>query len=606
MPEVLGELSGIRKNVIEQIRGLYDLSVPFGQIVTNELAETLAVLTCQISREIAVYLNRHGQITSVSVGDQRTVSLPEINGRRAKHRLSGIRCLHTHPGGNSLLSAVDVSTLKEMHFDLMVAIGAADNSVTSLSMGFITEIVDDKEQFEQMGPLTLHDMTAIDFGYLLFIIERRLSLSTKTHSLQEEERAIIVGIERKGSWDVEDSLNELEELAITAGASVIGRFWQKRDKPDSALFIGRGKVQEISLAKQELEANLVILDDELSPAQQRNLEQLLGVKVVDRTGLILDIFAQRARTHEGKLQVELAQLRYVLPRLGGQGLVLSRLGGGIGTRGPGETKLEVNRRHIRSRISELEREIKGVKKQRLLHREQREKNNLATVSLVGYTNAGKSTLLNALTQADVLAEDKLFATLDPTTRKIELPSGREVLLTDTVGFIQKLPHQLVAAFQATLEEVTEADLLLHVIDASHPLYEQQSDAVWQVLKELHCETKPAITLFNKIDKIAEAESITRMTRLPGSIALSVLHPNKEEGLAPLLKLIDEHLPLHWISCLLKIPYDASAKLAQLYELAKVENVDYQDQGILVKVSLPSEYFERYNQYVVEMDTCQRG
>jgi GTP-binding protein HflX len=606
LPEVLGDLSGIRNNIIEQLRSLYELSVPYGQIVTNELAESLATLTCQINREIAVYLNRRGQVTIVAVGDQRTVSLPDVNGRRAKHRLSGIRCLHTHPGGNSLLSPVDVATLKELHFDLMAAIGVDNNEVAAISIGFIAGIVEDKEQVEQLGPLTLADIIAVDLVYLLSIIEHKLETSNKTHSLREEEVAILVGVERKGNWDVEDSLNELAELAITAGATIVGRFWQKRDKPDSALFIGRGKVQEISLAKQELNANLVIFDDDLSPAQQRNLEQMMGVKVVDRTGLILDIFAQRARTHEGKLQVELAQLRYILPRLGGQGLVLSRLGGGIGTRGPGETKLEVDRRRVRSRISDIETEIKNVKKQRLLHREQREKNNLPTVSLVGYTNAGKSTLLNALTQAGVLAEDKLFATLDPTTRKIVLPSGREVLLTDTVGFIQKLPHQLVAAFQATLEEVIHTDLLLHVIDASHPLYKQQSDAVWQVLKELHCEAKTAITLYNKIDKITEPDSIARMTRLPGSIALSVLHPDPEQGLQPLLELIEEYLPLHWTSCSLNFPYSDSGELAKLYEIAKVVSADYQEQGILVKASMPTEYLDRYNQYIVEMNECQPG
>ncbi len=606
MPEVLGDLSGIRKHMIEELNGLYEFSVPYGQILTVELAQRLAALSCEISREIAVYLNRRGQITSVAVGDQQTVSLPEVNGRRAKHRLSGIRCIHTHPGGNSLLSAVDMATLKELHFDLMAAVGVQDNEVTAVSIGFISALIDDQEQLEHIGPLSLPDITSIDLVYMLSVMERKLETSDKTHSLYQAETAILVGIERKGSWNVEDSLNELEELAITAGASVVGRFWQKRDKPDSALFIGKGKVQEISLAKQALAANLVIFDDELSPAQQRNLEQQLSVKVVDRTGLILDIFAQRARTYEGKLQVELAQLRYTLPRLGGQGLVMSRLGGGIGTRGPGETKLEVDRRHIRSRISDIETDIKGIKKQRLLHREQREKNNLATVSLVGYTNAGKSTLLNALTQAGVLAEDKLFATLDPTTRKIELPSGREVLLTDTVGFIQKLPHQLVAAFQATLEEVIHTDLLLHVIDASHPRYEEQSDAVWKVLKELKCEDKPVVTLFNKIDKIDQPDSISRMIRLPGSIAMSVLHPDAEQGLTPLLKLIDDYLPLHWLTCLLNIPYHASGELAQLYEFAKVENVDYQEQGILVKVSMSSDYFERYDQYVVEMNECQPG
>ena len=323
-------------------------------------------------------------------------------------------------------------------------------------------------------------------------------------------------------------------MAKTAGAEVVAKTYQKRDKPDSALFLGKGKIQEISLLVQEHNANLVICDDELSPSQQRNLEQVLGAKVIDRTELILDIFAQRAQSHEGKLQVELAQLKYKMPRIGGQGLVLSRLGGGIGTRGPGETKLEVDKRRIRSRINDIEKLIENVKKHRQLHRENRIASNIPTIALVGYTNAGKSTLLNKLTAAEVLAEDKLFATLDPTTRKIVLPNGQEALLTDTVGFIQKLPHQLVSAFRATLEEVKVADLLLHVIDASHINYEEQMQAVISVLKELKIVDKPTVLVFNKVDKIDEEITINKLLQYHNSVAISAKDGQKLENLMDLI------------------------------------------------------------------------
>lgn len=603
MPEIKGELTGIRSNKIKELEEIYQLSVPYGQVITAELAEHLARLSTQLNREIAVYVTRRGQIISVSLGDTHTVSLPDYNGREAKHRLSGIRCIHTHPNGDSRLSQVDVASLKTMHFDLMAAIGATDEKVTDISIGLITGLVDDQEQVEFLGPLLLKTVLTLDLSYLLKVLESELQKSKKTYRLAEEERAILVGLESKNNWDPEDSLAELSELAKTAGAKVVGGVLQRKDRPDYAFFIGRGKVQELSLLIQERDANLVIFDDELSPAQQRNLEQTLGTKIVDRSGLILDIFAQRARTHEGKLQVELAQLKYQLPRLGGQGLVLSRLGGGIGTRGPGETKLEVDRRHIRSRIHDIETEIEKIKKQRSLYRDRREKNRLAAVALVGYTNAGKSTVLNALTGADVVAENKLFATLDPTSRKICLPSGREVLLTDTVGFIKKLPHQLIAAFRATLEEVVQADLLLHVIDASQPHYQEQNDAVWQVLRELGAENKPTITLFNKIDRINEPATIERMTRLADSMAISALTLSAGEDRDKLLSLIEKHLPVHSLSCTLCFPYEASGEAATLYELAQVEETRYEEQGMIMVAKLPLIYYERYQQYILEMNKC---
>lgn len=596
MPDVQGNLSGIRKSTLEILESLYKAEIPPGQPLTAELAAILAQLTAHLGREIAVYISRRGQVVSVAVGDVGTVSLPETAGRRAAHRLSGVRCIHTHPGGDSRLSALDLTSLKEMRFDLMAALGVVERGrVSHASFAFATGWSgDDDLAVQEVGPLSLEDFLGLDLAYLTAHIDRRLEERGKTISLAQTERAILVGVERPGSWDVADSLAELAQLAETAGAEIIGRLWQKKDRPDAATFVGRGKVQEIAAARQEQGANLVIFDDELSPAQQRNLEQALGVKVLDRTALILDIFAQRARTHEGKLQVELAQLKYNLPRLGGQGLVLSRLGGGIGTRGPGETKLEVDRRRIRDRISDIEREIEQIKRHRHLHRQRRQASRIPGVALVGYTNAGKSTLLNALTDADVLAEDKLFATLDPTTRKITLPGGQEALLTDTVGFIQKLPHQLVAAFRATLEEVVQADLLLHVIDASHPRCQEQSDAVFRVLGELGAAGKPVITVYNKIDRLDSPHLKDRLLRLEDSVAISAL---SRDGTDTLLGLIRSFLRRQSRDAVLLLPYGESGLLARLYDLGAVNAADYVESGIRVSVSLPPDEYDSFSNYI---------
>ncbi|WP_425060971.1 GTPase HflX [Sporomusa carbonis] len=593
MPEVYGETSGLKKTVVDSLEQLYEFTVPFGQTITIDLAQSMAIITGQLNRETAVYINRRGNVVRVAVGDTKTVSLPETDGRRALNRLSGIRCIHTHPGGDSRLSSVDLASLREMRFDIMAAVGVRDG-VQEISFGFISGYTADNYDVRTVGPLSLSEFAQLDLSYLTNQIERQLESKDTVSNLDQVEKALLVGVERQGEWDVSDSLSELAQLAETAGAEVVGSVWQKRSRPDAAYFIGRGKVQEISLARQELGANIVIFDDELSPAQQRNLEQALGIKVVDRPALILDIFAQRARSHEGKLQVELAQLKYNLPRLGGQGLVLSRLGGGIGTRGPGETKLEVDRRRIRSRINDIEQEIENLKKHRNLHRERRQAARIPTTALIGYTNAGKSTLLNKLTDAGVLAEDKLFATLDPTTRRIKLPGGKEILLTDTVGFIQKLPHQLIAAFRGTLEEVVQADLLLHIIDASHPQYEKQSQAVYQVLRELGADTKPVITVYNKTDKVDNQHIIERMVREPGSISVSAL---TGVNLDKLLTMIEDSLKSAVADTKLLLPYDNSGLLSRLYESATVHSVEYQSEGIYASVSLPPEQFERYRKYL---------
>lgn len=604
MREIKGNIKGIRDSVIAELQKLYDMQSP--QLVSQELAVKLADITEYINREISVYITRSGQIIEIAVGDNATVELPSFSGRRGAGRLSGIRCIHTHPGGNPYLSGVDISALKNNKYDAMVAIGVVspDFTKSELTFGLITGI-DSNENYtaECYGPYSIEDAENINFVNTVSTIERILDKQTGTASLQVmSERAILIGMEwgRNDSlWTVDDSLEELKQLADTAGATVIKKFIQKRPKPDPAFFIGRGKVQELALYAQQENIDLCIFDDELSPAQQRNIESVMGIRILDRTALILDIFAQRARTNEGKLQVELAQLQYTLPRIMGKGLMLSRLGGGIGTRGPGETKLEVDRRRIRDRIAFIKEQIEKVKAVRSLHRSKRKKNKVFEVSLVGYTNAGKSTLLNTLTNSDIYAKDQLFATLDPTTRQLTLPNKQEIIITDTVGFIQRLPHQLIAAFRSTLEVVTEADLLVHVIDVSHELYKEQAAAVHEVLKEIGAETKPVITVYNKIDKLPpDSKLADRLALEEDTVCISAA---KKLNLETLQQMIESHLKSKAVEVTLCIPYAETAKAAQLHETANVLEQEYTENGAVMKVILPVEDLEAYNEYILKSE-----
>lgn len=413
------------------------------------------------------------------------------------------------------------------------------------------------------------------------------------------ERAVLVGIHGVDAGR-DPEIEELARLADSAGAVVAATLVQHRTRPVPATFLGKGKIEELGQLCRRENADLVIADHELTPVQQRNLEEALDLKVIDRTALVLDIFARRAQTHEGRLQVELAQMTYLLPRLTGKGTALSRLGGGIGTRGPGETKLEVDRRRIRRRITDLRREIGEIRRHRSQQRRSRREAQFPTVALVGYTNAGKSTLLNALTDAGVFVEDKLFATLDPTVRKVVLPNGRPVLLIDTVGFITRLPTQLVAAFRATLEEVTEADVLVHIVDGSHPDWRDQMRAVVKVLRELDAAEKPTIVAVNKTDAMPPAEARAVLAavgqgsgpaadgegageeRTP-AVAISALH---KVGLLNLLRIISQHLPEGLVRVSLTVPYARAGALAQIFAHGRVLSQEYAAEGIKVEAELP--------------------
>lgn len=391
---------------------------------------------------------------------------------------------------------------------------------------------------------------------------------------ERPERAILCSVDT-GAFDAEVSIEELAELARTAGAEVVAKVVQPRPAPDAALFLGVGKLDEIKDFYQYEKIDLLIFDDELTPSQQRNIEKYTGFRVVDRTTLILDIFASRARSKEGKLQVELAQLQYMLPRLGGQGTALSRLGGGIGTRGPGESKLESDRRHIRRRIDSIRAELRDVERRRNYQRARREKTGVQTVVIVGYTNAGKSTLMNRLTEAGVLAENMLFATLDPTSRSLKLPSGREVMLIDTVGLVRRLPHNLVEAFKSTLEEAAHADLILNVCDASDPHCSEHLRVTNDLLVELGAEGKPILNVMNKCDMVYDRDAVPT---IGSTVYISALRGN---GIAKLLDAIEETLPKDRVRLTYLFPFDDLKPASMVREDGNVFYEEYTDEGLVI-------------------------
>jgi len=584
---LFGETQGIKKYLLAELNNLLDCAMPKDSPCDYVIAGRILAISQEINKEIALIINRGGIIKAIAIGDNAKVSLPDIGGRRSEQSLSGVRCIHTHPAGTVLLSPQDLSSLAANRYDLMAAIALHESKPVVAFAYLDAEFVP-----TEGGYLALEDFCQLNMPRLAQTLDSQFQKHTYSNDENDQERAILVAVDNSG-LDYDASLDELALLTDTAGAEVVGRLVQKRAKIDSRLYIGLGKAEELRALCQNLRATTAIFDDELSPAQQRNLEEVLGVKVVDRTALILDIFAQHARSHEGKIQVELAQLRYRLTRLTGMGLVLSRLGGGIGTRGPGETKLEVDRRKIRGRISDLENETKQFVERRELLRARRVETNITTVALIGYTNAGKSTLMNKLTQAGVLAEDKLFATLDPTTRKYLLPNGTPILVTDTVGFITKLPHGLIKAFRATLEETIHADLLLHIVDSASPASDEQSAAVIQTLQDLKIADKPMITVYNKIDKDLSPEHITRLTARPDSVAISALTGANIEDLT---KKIEQFCERRAITVKLLLPYDKTAFLNRLYEISLVKSVNYVDDGVAVEIAIAPEWREFVSEY----------
>lgn len=541
MERISGNTHGLKSGQEKALARIYRRKIPPTQLFTPEIGDTMGRLAVEIGRELAILVNRRGHIVDLVVGEATSLVLPAIRKREAQSRLSGLRCIHFRQAGGGITRG-DLVNLAIQRLDLLTIVswekGSAGVHNAEIWLAHLDPLPDNEGNVWRVSE-AMRARKALGIDFEDWIADREREFAAHSGPLWVEtgkERALLVGLGSEG-------IDELAALVDAAGAEVLGQMIQRRNKPDSATFLGKGKVEEVSLQIRELGATVVVVDAELSPSQQANLERNLGVKVIDRPGLILDIFAQRAHTREGKLQVELALLNYLLPRLSGRGEIFSRLGGGIGTRGPGESKLEVDRRHIQSRIHHITGELEAVRKQRGMQRRSRTRRGVVVCALVGYTNSGKSTLLNALTRSDVLTQDKLFATLDPTTRKLRLPSGQHALLTDTVGFLQRLPHQLVAAFRATLEEVTEADILIHVVDATHPQVKEQIEAVELVLGELGAEGKPQVTVLNKCDT-ADTERIADLLAVvPLGLEVSA---RKGTGFVVLLaeidRLVSEHAP----------------------------------------------------------------
>ncbi len=411
------------------------------------------------------------------------------------------------------------------------------------------------------------------------------------YNTEDNKQIAILASVNTGAFDADDSMDELEELADTAGAEVVARVIQNMPLINNASYLGSGKLQEIRDLAEKLGANLLIVDDELSGAQIRNIEDITNLDVVDRTMLILDIFAQRARSNEGKLQVELAQQKYLMPRLLGMGTKLSRLGGGIGTRGPGETKLESDRRHIRRRIDALEAELKEVARRRGDRRQRRKKNDIPTFAIVGYTNAGKSTLLNRLTDAGVYAQDQLFATLDPTARELLLPSGQKIVLVDTVGLLRRLPHQLIRAFESTLEEAAEADFILHVCDLSNENVTEQKTVAEELLNELGCADVPMLTVYNKCDRVIEA------MRPQESDSLVCISAKTGENLDRLTAKIEKLLSERMREMTILLPYSAGGELERLRKLGQIHSLDYTENGMKVTAAVPKALEHLFEEYM---------
>lgn len=576
-----GNLTGIKSAMLDRLKSLYDFKQGLDEFASFELLSELCACSGEINREISVYISRDGSIVDVSVGDSAKVSMPSMRLVRNEDRLCGVRCIHTHPSGDGRLSGVDLGTLRSMKLDCMAAVGVSDGKPTQLYAAYLGDFDEDTGSRAALvyGPMRPYRLPQKALIAEIFNSDDRFRSTTKEVEAVEQERAVLVGMDNDEGYD---TLEELNELAKTAGALVVGKVRVRRRTIDNATYVGSGKANELSLMGSELEADLFIFDDELSAIQLRTLEETLGARVIDRTTLILDIFAARATSREGKLQVELAQMRYRLPRLIGQGQVLSRLGGGIGTRGPGEKKLEIDRRRIRRRVFELETELSEIEKQRGLRRESRKANRIPLVALVGYTNAGKSTMLNALTDSNVLAEDKLFATLDPVVRKITLSGGTEALLSDTVGFINKLPHDLVEAFKSTLEEVSNSDLILQVVDISCPYHEKQMRVVDGVLESLHAADIPRIIVFNKADAIpscdlpAESENRLNVSALRGT------------GIEKLLSAVELKLNSARTEVDILVPYSKYEAVSMIRDRGMLLSEEHTETGTHIRALLDAE------------------
>ncbi len=533
---IYGRISGLKPSELHNLSRLYKRRVPSREIITLELGRTLSQISYDIEKEITLIINRKGRAEIVFVGDSYELPFNDLleRSRESKYRLRGYRLIHTHIK-NPNLSHPDLVTLLNERLDLIGVLELKDGGIPGRFQ--IAHILPSNPQGEMWRIINYNDLGRVDINFEEFIrdIEQEFERSYfDSGGREEKEGVFLVGFSTKPRIEAEESVEELKELARSAGKVVLDKTIQIRKQIDPKYLIGKGKLEEIILKAKQLGADTLIFDVELTPAQVRAISEETNLNVMDRTQLILDIFAERAKTSEGKIQVQLAQFRYMLPRLTGRGVELSKLGGGIGTRGPGEQKLEEQRRRLRERIGHLEKQIEELSRRREHTRKQRRETGIPTVTLIGYTNVGKSTLFNALTKSDVIVENKLFSTLNPTTRKLILLSGREILITDTVGFIRNLPKELVNAFRATLEELGGSSLLIHVADASDPLVEEKIYSVEKILDESGYSSIPRFIVFNKMDSSSK-EVIDRLLKVFNAPFISALN---KDNLTVFLQRLD--------------------------------------------------------------------
>lgn len=540
---------GLKANQLRRLEKMYQRRIPPAQIVTPEFARQLTEISHEIGRQIGVLVDRKGHVTDVVVGDATKIVLPAQDRSRLGHsRFNGLRCLHTHIRGEKGLTHDDLTDLALLRLDLMAAIDVdpstglpgvvrAAHLLPAKAHGPNDEGNGEAEAFRFLDP-QLPSHLDIDFIELITSLEEEMARNRGTRRASDNrDRAILVGVTTGTTAEARDSMDELRELATSGGLVTLDEIIQRRQSLDPKTLAGKGKLDDIIIRSLQLGADMIVFDRELSPAQVRAINKATDLKILDRSQLILDIFAQRAQTSEGRIQVELAQLKYLLPRLSGSGAEMSRLMGGIGGRGPGETKLEVDRRRVRERIALLEEKLKHVRESRHQRRAQRARRDMPVVSIVGYTNAGKSTLLNSLTNSQVVAEQRMFATLDPTSRRLRLPQDQEIIINDTVGFIRDLPKDLLAAFKATLEEMEESDLLIHLVDASSPQLENQIASVNRILGELQLDAIPRLLVFNKTD-LVEPEELENRRRVYNAIPVSAI---KRSTLGTLVNEISQRL-----------------------------------------------------------------
>lgn len=594
---IKGNVEGVRDSILAELDTIYTMSVEKGKLVTPEIVALISDITRVINREISVSIDRKGRVVEVAIGDSNSVELPIID--LSKKKLSGVKVIHTHPNGYSKLSMIDISALLKLKLDAILAIGVGETEITGINIGYC-KVQNQELTYEELENLSMEKMEKVE--YLEKVQEIETELRKNDVVEDESEHAIIVGV------DSEESLDELEELARACDVSVSGRIFQKVKRVDNVFYIGSGKVRELAMLRQIKNANLIIFDEELSGVQIKNLEAVTGCKVIDRTILILEIFARRARTREAKIQVELAQLKYRSHRLIGLGSVMSRTGGGIGTKGPGEKKLEIDRRRIKDEIHALKQELDKIKKIRALQRTKRETSGIPRVSLVGYTNVGKSTLRNLLVdmfpsdntvkKEAVFAENMLFATLDATTRTMVLPDKRVSALTDTVGFVRKLPHDLVEAFKSTLEEVIFSDLLVHLVDVSSDTVIQQIKSVENVLGELGAVDKPTILALNKCDVATEEQIATLKEKFP-NVETVEISAKKQINIDLLIEKVMENLPRTMKRVEFLIPYSETSLNAYLHRSSIIEEESYENDGTKIIATISDEVYNKYSKFIVK-------